>query len=174
VPSLDEYYKGIQGDELDMDFATTDEEKREIDERKAGRVWRALRGSGRRFVLCEKIQYGSNLRALVERDIEGEGEREKAGDGEHDPGKEDGNGEHAKAEAQDNQEHKTETAGRSDDEPSAKGPDDIKGIDAPEEAKTPLPLDDVEMDNPPPAESEARYSENGDRDADHDPAEADG
>lgn len=65
VPTMEDYWKGIQGDDLDMDFAMTDEEKKELEERKAGRIWRALRSSGRRFVLCEKIQNGNNLKALV-------------------------------------------------------------------------------------------------------------
>lgn len=72
LPTLDEYYKGIQTDELDLDFAMDDDEKNEIEERKAGKVWRALRASGRRFVLCEKIQYGTKLDAFVKPDIEDE------------------------------------------------------------------------------------------------------
>ncbi|KIV94682.1 hypothetical protein PV10_02426 [Exophiala mesophila] len=72
LPTLDDYYKGIQTDELDLDFAMDDDEKNEIEERKAGKVWRALRASGRRFVLCEKIQYGTKLDALVKPDVEDE------------------------------------------------------------------------------------------------------
>lgn len=57
-------------DDLDMDFAT-DEEKKEIEERKAGKLWRALRASvydGRRTRLCEKIEDGKNLKALIGED----------------------------------------------------------------------------------------------------------
>lgn len=81
VPSAEEYYRGIERDDLDLEFATTEEEKREIEERKAGKVWRALRASGRKFVLCQKVQYGGDLKALIEKDeeeggkgVEGEGE----------------------------------------------------------------------------------------------------
>lgn len=72
IPSLEEYYRGMEADDLDMDFATTEEEKREIEERKAGKLWRALRASDRRFALCEKVQYGGDLKALVGADAEGD------------------------------------------------------------------------------------------------------
>ena len=67
MPTMEDYWKGIQMDELDMDLATLTE-KKELEERKQGRVWRALRASvldGRRFTLCEKIEDGKNLKALV-------------------------------------------------------------------------------------------------------------
>ncbi|OQV02449.1 hypothetical protein CLAIMM_07647 [Cladophialophora immunda] len=89
VPSLEEYYRGIETDDLDMDFAVTDEEKKEIEERKAGKVWRALRASKNRFVMCEKVQYGGDLKALLgaeslgdqaEKGAEGEAEAEEDGD----------------------------------------------------------------------------------------------
>lgn len=64
-PTLETYYKSIQTDELDLDFAT-DEEKKEIHERIAGKLWRALRSvPGRRFRLCEEIRGGENLAALI-------------------------------------------------------------------------------------------------------------
>ncbi|KAJ4514897.1 hypothetical protein HRR83_003182 [Exophiala dermatitidis] len=66
LPTVEEYYRGIETDDLDMDFAVTEDEKREIEERKAGKLWRALRASDRRFALCERVQYGGNLKALVE------------------------------------------------------------------------------------------------------------
>jgi THO complex subunit 1 len=59
VPTLQQYYDQAMNDELDMDFATTDADKKEIEERKAGRVWRAMRASvidGRRLGLCEKLR----------------------------------------------------------------------------------------------------------------------
>lgn len=66
VPTLEQYYKGIETDDLDMDFATTEEEKREYEEKKAGKLWRALRSArGKRFVLCEEIKSGENLGALI-------------------------------------------------------------------------------------------------------------
>ncbi|KAL6242278.1 hypothetical protein RBB50_010826 [Rhinocladiella similis] len=83
VPTLEEYYKEIERDDLDLDFAVTDEEKNELEERKAGKVWRALRASKNRFVMCEKVQYGGDLKALIEEDkLEVEGEEEKPTDGE--------------------------------------------------------------------------------------------
>ncbi len=90
TPSMQEYYKLIQMDELDLDFAN-EEEKKEIEERKAGRVWRALRASveeGKRTVLCEKLRgIGSagakeggqewNLKALIgEDEADDEGKEE--------------------------------------------------------------------------------------------------
>ncbi|KAK5943582.1 hypothetical protein PMZ80_004590 [Knufia obscura] len=65
IPTLENYYKGIQTDDLDLDFAT-EEEKKEIEERKAGKLWRALRSArGKRFTLCEEIRNGENLGALI-------------------------------------------------------------------------------------------------------------
>ena len=55
--SMREYYEKMQMDNLDLDFAT-ESEKKEIEERKAGRVWRALRasvGEGRRMGVCERL-----------------------------------------------------------------------------------------------------------------------
>ena len=89
-PSMQEYYKMIQMDDLDADFAG-EEEKKEIEERKAGRVWRALRASveeGKRTVLCEKLRgtgSGSgkgggeewNLKALIGEDEDEEGKEEE-------------------------------------------------------------------------------------------------
>lgn len=67
VPTLSDYYRGIQGDELDLEMAMDDQEKSEIEEKMAGKLWRALRAArGRRFVLCEQIRNGENLKALVE------------------------------------------------------------------------------------------------------------
>jgi THO complex subunit 1 len=82
LPTLREYYEKIQVDELDMDFAT-EAEKKEIEERKAGKVWRALRasvGEGRSMGVCEKLyprntggeEKGWNLRALIGEDEEEE------------------------------------------------------------------------------------------------------
>jgi THO complex subunit 1 len=78
VPTPEEYYRAIETDTLDLDFATTEEEKREIEERKAGRVWRALRSSKNRFVMCEKVQYGSDYKPLVEDVMAGEHEEHAA------------------------------------------------------------------------------------------------
>lgn len=64
-PSLEQYYNDIQTLDLDLDFAT-DEEKKDIQEQKAGKLWRALRSAnGKRFALCEDIKNGQNIGALV-------------------------------------------------------------------------------------------------------------
>ena len=90
-PSMAEYYKLIQMDELDLDFAG-EEERKEIEERKAGRVWRALRasvGEGKRTVLCETLRGSSgtgsgkeggqewNLKALIGEDEDDEETKEE-------------------------------------------------------------------------------------------------
>lgn len=64
-PSLEKYYNDIGTLDLDLDFAA-DEEKKEINEQKAGKLWRALRSAnGKRFALCEEIKNGENLGALI-------------------------------------------------------------------------------------------------------------
>lgn len=82
VLTLEDYYRGIETDDLDMDFAATEDEKKDIEERKAGKLWRALRSSGKRFTLCEKVQYGGDLKGLVET---GDGEDAEKG-AEHEDG----------------------------------------------------------------------------------------
>ena len=65
VPSLEDYHKDIQTIDLDMDFAS-EEEKKELEEQKAGKLWRALRSAkGKRFTLCEEIKSGEDLDALI-------------------------------------------------------------------------------------------------------------
>lgn len=67
LPSLEEYYEEIERHKLDEDFATGDE-KKELQEKIQGSLWRALRESaseGQRFELCEKIKDGANTKALV-------------------------------------------------------------------------------------------------------------
>ncbi|KPI39550.1 THO complex subunit 1 [Cyphellophora attinorum] len=66
IRSLEDYYNEIEAAKLDEDFAT-DEEKKELQEKIQGSLWRALRASalvGRRFELCEKIKDGVNTKAL--------------------------------------------------------------------------------------------------------------
>ena len=65
IPSMAEFYKGIQADLLDAEMGT-EEEVAEARERASGKLWRALRASGRRFELCERIECGRNLGALVD------------------------------------------------------------------------------------------------------------
>lgn len=82
VPSMREFYDGIRMDELDGEMGT-EEEMREAKERAAAKLWRALRASGRRFELCEKIEGGRNLKALVggRADDEGREGQDDVGDG---------------------------------------------------------------------------------------------
>jgi THO complex subunit 1 len=68
-PSIEELYKGIQGDELDAEMGTP-EEILAANEAKESKIWRALR-VGNRFKLSEDIRNGANLKALI-----GEGESE--------------------------------------------------------------------------------------------------
>lgn len=68
-PSIEELYKGIQGDELDAEMGTP-EEILAANEAKESKIWRALR-AGNRFKLSEDIRNGMNLKALIG---EGEGE----------------------------------------------------------------------------------------------------
>ena len=63
-PSMEEYYKGIQNDELDAEMGT-EEEVNAAQEAKDSKIWRALRASRNRFALCEKIENGKNLGALI-------------------------------------------------------------------------------------------------------------
>lgn len=84
IPTLEDYYKGIHTDELDLDFAT-EEEKKEIEERKAGKLWRALRSArGKRFALCEEIKNGENLDALIGK-VKDEDKQDQAQEQEQEP-----------------------------------------------------------------------------------------
>ncbi|KIX06733.1 uncharacterized protein Z518_04709 [Rhinocladiella mackenziei CBS 650.93] len=124
VPTMEEYYRGIETDNLDMDFAT-EEEKKEIEERKAGRVWRALRASGRRFVLCEKVQYGGDLRALIEGDVEAEadGTAEKARENDNKNANENGEGTKVEVEGEGEGEKERDNDGEGEAEGQQPEPD---------------------------------------------------
>ncbi|RMZ80737.1 hypothetical protein DV738_g2605, partial [Chaetothyriales sp. CBS 135597] len=69
IPTLQNFYDQIQREDLDMDFATTEKEKKDIEERKMANVWRALRASvesGQRVKLADALgEQGTNYRALV-------------------------------------------------------------------------------------------------------------
>ena len=64
VPSMESFYKGIQTDELDAEFGT-EEDMQTARNAKERKLWRALRASKNRFTLCEKIQNGKNVKALI-------------------------------------------------------------------------------------------------------------
>ncbi|KIW94603.1 uncharacterized protein Z519_04579 [Cladophialophora bantiana CBS 173.52] len=155
VPSLEEYYRGIERDDLDMDFAMTEEEKKEIEEKKAGKVWRALRASKNRFVMCEKVQYGGDLKALLGADtLEDHGEKggevEAEAEDDKDKDKAEGNesrtaerktdgDDTAQAETQDEGETKFDTT-----VPEISQPTQQPGRDMPEENTT-SKTEDAEM-----------------------------
>ncbi|EXJ65560.1 hypothetical protein A1O7_01901 [Cladophialophora yegresii CBS 114405] len=189
VPTPEEYYRGIETDELDMDFATTEEEKRDIEERKAGKVWRALRSSKNRFVMCEKVQYGGDCKPLIEevkteeheehgeKGAEGEGEdevkdkREGLENGTRAELKLEGDGEgEVEGQAQDAGSEKIETAlapppieQEEPREQPGKEPDTVTKVEDAEMADVPpsaVPADTVDTKN----EGVAGASGDGDRD----------
>lgn len=72
VPTMRKFYEDIVKIELDQDFAVDDEEKRTLAEAKERTLWRALRASQHRFTLCEKIENGKNVGALLGDDVKDE------------------------------------------------------------------------------------------------------
>jgi THO complex subunit 1 len=71
VPSMQKFYDDIMRIELDQEMAT-EEEKQDLEEAKERTLWRALRASQHRFTLCEKIENGKNLCALLGDNIKNE------------------------------------------------------------------------------------------------------
>lgn len=68
IPSPESFYKGIKNDELDAEMGTEEEVKAAMDA-KESKLWRALRASKNRFNLCERIDNGKNLEALLEENV---------------------------------------------------------------------------------------------------------
>jgi THO complex subunit 1 len=68
IPSPEIFYKGIKNDELDAEMGTDDEVKAATDA-KESKLWRALRASKNRFNLCERIENGKNLEALLDDNV---------------------------------------------------------------------------------------------------------
>lgn len=69
MPSTDSYVKGIANIELDLDFATSEEEKQGLQEAKASKTWRALRIASRtRLGRFDKVDDGKNLDVLFKPD----------------------------------------------------------------------------------------------------------
>ena len=68
IPTMKQFYDGIRNDELDAEMGSP-EEMEEAKERAANKLWRALRASGRRFDLCERIESGNKLGALIDEDV---------------------------------------------------------------------------------------------------------
>jgi THO complex subunit 1 len=68
IPSAESFYKGIKNDELDAEMGSPEEIKAAMDA-KESKLWRALRASKNRFNLCERIDNGKNLEALLEDNV---------------------------------------------------------------------------------------------------------
>ncbi|KAK2742849.1 hypothetical protein FQN55_007633 [Onygenales sp. PD_40] len=67
TPEPDSYMRDIEGDELDLEMAMTDEEKEQLAKAKASKTWRTLRLSSRsKLNLFDKIEDGNNLKVLFE------------------------------------------------------------------------------------------------------------
>jgi THO complex subunit 1 len=71
VPTMRKFYEDIMRIELDQELAD-EEEKQTLEESKERTLWRALRASQHRFTLCEKIENGKNLGALLGDDVKDE------------------------------------------------------------------------------------------------------
>ena len=69
IPTMKQFYEGIRTDELDAEMGSP-EEIEEAKERAANKLWRALRSSGRRFDLCERLESGNKLGALIDEDVQ--------------------------------------------------------------------------------------------------------
>lgn len=62
-PSIDQLTQGILNDELDLEMAMTEEEKKSIEAAKESKSWRALRTASRQcFAKLDKIETGRSLR----------------------------------------------------------------------------------------------------------------
>lgn len=68
IPSPESFYKGIKNDELNAEMGT-DEDIKAAKDAKDSKLWRALRASKNKFNLCERIENGKNLEALLEENV---------------------------------------------------------------------------------------------------------
>lgn len=68
IPSPEAFYKGIKNDELDAEIGTDEDIKAAKDARES-KIWRALRASKKKFRLCESIENGKNLDALLGQNV---------------------------------------------------------------------------------------------------------
>ena len=71
LPSMESFYRAIKNDELDAELGT-EEDMQAARNTKESTLWRALRASRNRFNLCEKIENGKNLEALLGEDADTE------------------------------------------------------------------------------------------------------
>ena len=72
VPSVDSFKESIAEDNLDIEMAKNDEEKRLLTDARASKIWRTLRiASKSKFKLFDKIDDGSDLGVLFEPELDG-------------------------------------------------------------------------------------------------------
>ena len=65
LPAMDSYRKQIESDSLDLDFAKDDEEKEQLREARASKLWKTLRIASRsKFGAFDKLEDGSKLDVL--------------------------------------------------------------------------------------------------------------
>ncbi|KAI4718645.1 nuclear matrix protein [Aureobasidium sp. EXF-10727] len=74
APSPEKLVKGIEGDDLDLEMAMTDEEKNSLEAAKQSKTWRALRAASRTsLALLDKVDPSTRLPALFKQE-ENQGE----------------------------------------------------------------------------------------------------
>jgi THO complex subunit 1 len=84
VPNAETLVRKAEEKDLDLDFANTDEEKRELEESKAGLVWRLLRvASKSKLNQFEKLDDTGNLK-ILHKEEDGDAEESKQ-DNSNDP-----------------------------------------------------------------------------------------
>ncbi|KAI9659794.1 MAG: hypothetical protein M1821_001145 [Bathelium mastoideum] len=77
IPSLETLVKGVAMDDLDLEMADTEEERKTIEEDKLGKVWRALRvASKTKLARIDEIDDGRNLQALLSAEVGANGANE--------------------------------------------------------------------------------------------------
>jgi THO complex subunit 1 len=65
IPAPESFYRDIKMEALDAEMGTQ-EDIEAAKESKASKIWRAIRASRNKFSLCESIENGKNLEALLE------------------------------------------------------------------------------------------------------------
>ncbi|KAF2280161.1 uncharacterized protein EI97DRAFT_455084 [Westerdykella ornata] len=67
APSIDSYAKKIQMGELDLEMVSSEEEKRQLEERKTSNTWRGLRmASKHRLSSLDRLEQGKGLEKLLQ------------------------------------------------------------------------------------------------------------
>lgn len=66
-PDLDNLVQNVETVELDLEMAMDDSEKKELEDAKASKTWRALRLAAKnKLSLLDKVEDGKNLMALIQ------------------------------------------------------------------------------------------------------------